>query len=66
MMHKIIIYGKLKRINKDGNWNYRTVTHYQLTDEEICEQEEKKYIEDNDIPEDDKWEYFAQIDETIH
>ena len=37
-----------------------------LTEEEICEQEEKKYLAENDISKDDKWEYFALIDETTH
>ena len=64
MEHKIIIWKKRKERDENGNFNFQIVNRYSLTQEEIEESETEKFNEDTMLDED--YEYYAEIDETIH
>jgi len=64
MEHKIIIWKKRKERDENGDFNFRIVNRYSLTQEEIEESETEKFNEDTMLDED--YEYYAEIDETIH
>ena len=64
MEHTIIIWEQLKKRNKDGKFNFRIANRYQLTEEEICQTETAKYMED--VSEDSEYEYYAEIEGTNH
>jgi len=64
MEHKIIIWKKRKERDENGDFNFHIVNRYSLTQEEIEESETEKFNEDTMLDED--YEYYAEIDETIH
>ena len=64
MEHTIIIWEQLKERNKEGKFNFRIANRYKLTESDICDEETRKFLED--IGEDCKYNYYAEIEETNH
>ena len=63
MKHIIVIMAQSKK-KTDGRHRFFVKHRYELTEADICEQETKTWNED--IDEDDKFKYYAEIEQTIH
>lgn len=63
MIHSVVIM-KHRKVKKDGKHGYMITSRYNLTEDEICEQELEKFLED--VTDTDVWVYEASIEATTH
>ncbi len=65
MNHTIIVWRKSKE-RIDGKFKFNIQSRYTLTEEELCETETQKFLEDNLSVDENKYEYWTEVEETIY